>query len=150
MPRPTRHSLLLIIAIALGAGTGAWVATSRWFVGEAGSATCGQAHTRLRRIELVFGLSRKDQVDVSDAAWSLFLAREVTPRFPDGLTVLSASGQWRNKAGDIVREPSRLLLIWAQPSADLDDRIEAIRSAWKSAHGQESVLRADGASCVSF
>jgi hypothetical protein len=43
-----------------------------------------------------------------------------------------------------------MLLIWFEPDADSDARIEAIRSAYKKQFGQESVLRADAASCVSF
>lgn len=31
---------------------------------------------------------------VSDADWTAFLAEVVTPRFPEGLTVWRAEGQW--------------------------------------------------------
>jgi hypothetical protein len=41
--------------------------------------------------ELLFGRG-----NVSDRNWDRFLADEVTPRFPDGLTVFDAKGQWRN------------------------------------------------------
>lgn len=104
----------------------------------------------MQRVELVFGLSRKGRPDIGDAEWRLFLDREVTSRFPDGLTVLAGDGQWRNPAGVAIKEPARLLLIWAKPSADLGVRIEAVRNAWKQAHAQESVLRAVGTSCVAF
>ena len=104
----------------------------------------------MQRVELVFGMSRAGRVDVGEDEWTAFLAREVTPRFPDGLTVLAANGQWRGASGSVVREPARVLLIWIARSPDLETRIEAVRAAWKAAHAQESVLRADGASCVSF
>jgi hypothetical protein len=104
----------------------------------------------MRRVELVFGFSRKNRVDVSEADWAAFLAREVTPRFPEGLTVLAAHGQWQDRSGAIVREPARLVLIWARTAADLDQRIEHIRTAWKREHEQESVLRAESTDCVSF
>jgi hypothetical protein len=43
------------------------------------------------------------------------------------------------------------LFIWYAPQADGDTRIEAIRTAYKTRFGQDSVLRADGApACVSF
>ena len=112
--------------------------------------TCAPGDRALRRIEMVFGLSRKDRTDVSDTEWSDFLAREVTPRFRDGLTVLAANGQWLNGDGDIVREPARVVLIWAVPAADLDNRVEHIRIAWRRDQRQDSVLRAYATDCVSF
>ena len=48
------------------------------------------------------------------------------------------------------KEKSRIVEIWYRPSADSDTRIEAIRSAYKGRYGQESVMRVDGVSCVSF
>ena len=82
--------------------------------------------------------------------WRAFLDTEVTPRFPDGLTVLTGYGQWRSEAGRIAKEASRVLVIWYQPGADSEAKIEAIRSAYKARFGQESVMRVDGTSCVSF
>jgi Protein of unknown function (DUF3574) len=64
--------------------------------------------------------------------------------------VLTGYGQWRDAAGRLIKETSRLLLIWYAPEAG-DTRIEAIRTAYKTRFGQESALRADGApACVSF
>ncbi len=104
----------------------------------------------MQRVELVFGLARKGRAEVSEAEWGDFLRQEVTPRFPDGLTGLRGDGQWRTAGGEILREPARLLLVWAQLAGDLGPRVEAIRAAWKQRHGQESVLRADSRQCVSF
>ena len=48
----------------------------------------------------------------SEAKWRRFLANEVTPRFPDGLTAYEATGQWRDPATrKISRERSRVLRI---------------------------------------
>ncbi len=137
----------LVLGLAGGMGA-AWVGLAP---GRGKPAVaCAPGSASMQRIELVFGLSRKGRVDVSDGEWAQFLDREVTPRFPDGLTVLAGTGQWRNAAGVVIREPSRVLLVWAHAAPDLDARISAIREAWKSAHQQESVLRADGTSCVGF
>lgn len=138
-----------VFALALAGGIGAaWL---RFAPGPGGSAgACAAGSAPMQRIELVFGLSRKGRVDVSDGEWAQFLDQEVTPRFPDGLTVLAGSGQWRNATGVVIREPSRVLLVWANSAPDLDTRINAVREAWKSAHQQESVLRADGVGCVGF
>lgn len=148
MITPRSQAALLLVALALGVAGVAMSLSGRWR-GPAEPA-CPTGASAMLRLELAFGLSRKGRVDVSEAEWTAFLDREVTPRFPDGLTVLAGRGQWRNAAGVAVSEPARLLLIWVKPAADLETRIAAVRDAWKRAHDQESVLRADGTSCVSF
>jgi len=104
----------------------------------------------MMRIELAFGFGGAGGADVSEEGWRAFLDTEVTPRFPDGLTVLSSAGQWRGKSGAITKEASRLLLIWVTPDRDTDRRVEDLRAIWKRQHGQESVLRAESRNCVSF
>ncbi len=104
----------------------------------------------MQRLELIFGMGRKGAPEISDAEWRSFLDAEVTPRFPDGLTVLAGDGQWRNKDGQVAKESSRIVLVWLVPAVDTDTKIEAIRSAWKLRHAQESVMRIDGNGCVSF
>lgn len=142
-------SIAAALAFVLAAGAGAV-----WLAAGGGRSTfgfrCPASAATMQRLELVFGLSRKDRLDVSEAEWVEFLDLQVTPRFPDGLTVVAGRGQWRNAAGVVIREPARVLLIWVRPATDLDARITAVREAWKAAHQQESVLRADGLSCVSF
>ena len=54
------------------------------------------------------------------------------------------------KSGQITKENSRLLLIWYQPKPESEALIEAIRTAYKVRFQQESVMRVDGLSCVSF
>ena len=104
----------------------------------------------MARLELLFGADRAGGAPVGEAEWSLFLDSEVTPRFPDGLTVFDGAGQWRGSGGGILRERSRLLVIWYRPTGRSEADIEAIRDAYKRRFAQESVLRADGVSCVSF
>src|SRR5579872_2119619 len=47
--------------------------------------------------KLYFGLGLIDRPEqgVSEADWRGFLDREVTPRFPNGLSVLDVYGQWQ-------------------------------------------------------
>jgi len=111
---------------------------------------CRAEAAAMARVELLFGRARPGGGAVGDAEWADFLDREVTPRFPDGLTVLDGAGQWRGRDGTIVREPSHLLVIWYRPSARSEVDIEAIRAAYKKRFSQESVLRVDDVSCVAF
>ena len=85
-----------------------------------------------------------------EEAWRAFLAEEITPRFPQGLTVLDASGQWRNPSGTIVRERTKLAVILAEPGESGMRLTDEIAQAYKSVFGQESVLRVVGPACASF
>lgn len=111
---------------------------------------CAAGATAMARLELVFGLSRKNAPDIDEEAWAGFLAEIVTPRFPDGLTVIEGRGQWRGASGEIRGEKVKILLIWHVPDATSEARIEAIRAAYKARFAQESVLRAEGMSCLWF
>ena len=63
------------------------------------------------RTELYFGRNIPSGGTVSDADWQKFVDEVVTPRFPDGLTVLDADGQWRGKDGSIAREESKVIVL---------------------------------------
>jgi hypothetical protein len=108
------------------------------------------------RTELFFGLSKPDRTQVTELEFQQFIDREVTPRFPDGLTLLSGSGQFKNSSDKVVKEPANLLiLIYPQDRLDpgkfkQNQKVEQIRKAYKLAFQQESVLRSDELSCVSF
>jgi len=150
LPAMNEQLRLPILAVAF-AGLSAVAVVAYYAVApQAMIAACRAAATPYARLELLFGLGRKDGTEIGEADWRAFLDAEVTPRFPDGLTVLSGYGQWRNSAGTIANEKSVMLVIWHRPAADSDAKIEAIRSAYKTRFGQESVLRVDGVSCVSF
>lgn len=97
------------------------------------------------RTELYFGTQKPDGSEVSDAEFKNFLDAEITPRFPDGLTLLTGFGQFRNSSGVIVQEKSKLLIL-LYPANTLrasGTKIEEIRTAYKAAFQQQSVLRAD-------
>ena len=137
--------------------------TSRWIsaaalVGVVVSASAEAADTpacpdgteRFAEYRLFFGRSKGGVEVVPDAAWTRFLAEEITPRFADGLTVLDGAGQWRNAAGNIERERSKLVIVIAPPGPGAMRRTADIAEAYKLGFGQESVLRVIGAVCASF
>jgi len=137
---------LPVIAVAC-AGLGAGAMTAYRL---AAAPSCRAGAAPYARLELLFGLGRQRSGEISEGEWRAFLEMEVTPRFPAGLTVLAANGQWRSPSGLMIKEPSRMLVIWYRQEATSEAAIEAIRGAYKARFGQESVLRVDGASCVSF
>ena len=106
------------------------------------------------RTELFFGTAKPDGTAVSNAEWEAFLDSEITPRFPDGLTVLSGDGQWQGDNDVIVEERSKIvILLYPREAVDESNaEIEAIRTAYETRFQQESVLRADDDRpvCTSF
>ncbi|WOJ90479.1 DUF3574 domain-containing protein [Methylocapsa polymorpha] len=140
IPCAKRAIPLLLIAASMPA----WAETASQF-----SSDCPARSKPMARLELLFGASFKGG-KVGPRDFARFIEKEVTPRFPDGLSVFEGHGQWRAKSGGLIREPSRLLLIWHEPDSASDAKIEAIRTAYKRRFKQQSVMRVDGSSCVSF
>jgi hypothetical protein len=97
------------------------------------------------RTELYFGRDKNDGTEVSDEDWSKFLDEFVTPRFPDGLTVLDGNGQYRLVNGTIVKEKSKVLILLYPPKTRTVNsrKIDQIRNEYKKRFKQESVMRID-------
>jgi Protein of unknown function (DUF3574). len=110
-----------LLAVLLALSACASVAPSAGTAPSAASATLqGDAARPAQasgwvRSELYFGVGeesgpadRPQAEPISAARWRAFLDKEVTPRFPDGLTVFDAYGQWlfrgaRSRTGSTPR-----------------------------------------------
>lgn len=102
-------------------------------------------------VDLLFGRNIGGRLGVTESRWAAFLAREVTPRFPDGLTVFDASGQWRDSERKrIVREPSKIVRIITAAGDDAQTKIDAIVASYKQRFRQQSVGVVTRPACVSF
>jgi len=103
------------------------------------------------RTELYYGAGRLPADGKADTRWEDYLDNEVTPRFPDGLTLLEGSGQWRVKQGEKPRRNrTRILVIIHKATPENSRKIEEIRTVWKAISGHESVLRVTLPADVSF
>jgi uncharacterized protein DUF3574 len=101
--------------------------------------------------ELLFGRKIGDRVAVSERQWERFVAREITPKFPDGLTVIDTKGQYRDAARNaIVREPSKLVVIVLSGDEQDEARLAEIAEAYKRRFRQQSVGIIVRGACVSF
>ncbi len=130
-------------------------ATTADLQGDAARPSSGHGWVRS---ELYFGVGEEQgagdrpQADtISDAQWRAFLDKEVTPRFPDGLTVFDAYGQWLFR-GDASpnRLRTKVLVVLHEDSPQRRADIEAIRLAWKQQTKHQSVLWSRQAVDVSF
>lgn len=112
--------------------------------------SCAVGDTVLIRETLYFGRNRPGGGTVSDAEWRAFLAEVVTPRFPLGLTVQEATGQWKGGNGSVEQEQSEIVTLF-HPDDEAGKRsVRDIALEYKRRFQQEAVLRERTATCARF
>lgn len=134
----------MVAALMLGLTTaGGTTAASDTTAAATPAAGPGQSY---KRTELYFGGSRPDGTPITPADFELFLDKEVTPAFPDGLTWLEAHGQWMGGK----EESYVLIVLYPFTDRTANRELEEIREDYKDQFEQQSVLRADSVERVSF
>ena len=108
---------------------------------------CAADATRVRTT-LYFGMGKPNGT-VSELEWQEFLRDEVTPRFPQGLTVWEAQGQWQSKAG-IGHERTKVLLLVHPDSTVAGQAISTVIARYRKAFEQESVLWESAKVCAAL
>lgn len=142
-------SALLWIGLLCGCAAGTPVAPST-LQGDVAHPAQAQGWVETK---LYFGLGLADAAStgVSEQGWRAFLDAEVTPRFPDGLSVLDVYGQWQGKGQPAPERLRSKLLVIDYPDTPANRaKVEAIRAAWKQRSGDQSVLRVTQPAEVSF
>lgn len=105
---------------------------------------------------LYFGRSIAGQPEpdaVTEADWAAFVAAEITPRFPNGFTVLDGTGHWRgDEGGTTEREYSKVLEVLSPTPerAQAAEKLKAIASAYRTRFRQQSVLQSGHTVCTRF
>ncbi|MCY4617194.1 MAG: DUF3574 domain-containing protein [Chloroflexi bacterium] len=100
-----------------------------------------------------FGQEKSDGSVVNDAEWSEFLANVVTPRFPDGLTVFDAQGQWLDTDADrLYREGTKVLniLVPSEATADAKRTLDEIADVYVERFEQQAVFKTSVSACAGF
>lgn len=102
-------------------------------------------------VEMLFGRKIGDRVGVSEADFARFAAREITPRFPDGLTIIDARGQYRDtERVRLIREPSKLMLLTFRDDPQKRAALAEIAESYKTTFKQQSVLTTVRETCATF
>jgi hypothetical protein len=99
---------------------------------------------RFVRTELFFGTAAPAD-EITESEFLAFLDAEVTPRFPDGLTLFKGHGRFTGEDGVLVKEEPFMVIILhpVEQFRGNDRKIEEIRRLYKARFAQESVLRVD-------
>jgi hypothetical protein len=135
--------LLLVLNQQLPGGGAPLAVTSPASVG------CPSSGSGQMRTTIYFGLSHRAGT-VSESEWQAFLRKEVTGRFPEGLTVWGADGQWRRNDGSIGRERTKVLLLVHQETPAARANIATIVDNYRKSFHQESVLWETAPVCAAF
>ncbi|MDP1749971.1 MAG: DUF3574 domain-containing protein [Reyranella sp.] len=133
--------LLTVCALLLAAGTQAGAQSPP-------STTCTGSLKPAIELNLYFGRDIEAGGEVSEAQWAEFMAAEVTPRFPDGLSVLNVVGQSRNSKNQTLRERTKLLIVVVFDAPAHQARVDAIVQSYKKRFGQDGVFRTEKAVCA--
>lgn len=111
---------------------------------------CESGDTGLVRDVLYFGRNIPSGGKVSDADWAKFVDEVITSRFPDGLTIVDAQGQWKGENGEIAREQSKIVTLLHDGEEIHIKQILEIIQLYKERFQQEAVLRERMRSCAHF
>jgi hypothetical protein len=112
---------------------------------------CPAGQQPMRTAQLFFGRNIGDKPGVSDADFRKFTDDELTPRFPQGLTVLDGGGQWKGKDDKLIREASKIVvLVLPNHGGDVARKLGEVREAYKARFHQDSVMLVTQRACVAF
>ena len=127
------------------------VAASLWLSGcsTLWAPVCASGE-RVSIAEIVYFGTNKPEGVVSSEEWSTFLREVVTPKFPDGLSVWQASGQWQDGDGRLIRENTFVLSLVHEREPSPEENVRAIISEYKTRLQQEAVLRVKSHVCISL
>ncbi len=99
-------------------------------------------------VDLSFGRNIDGGGQVSDTDWASFVAREVTPRFPDGLSVIDVAGQYRGPSGEITHERSKMVVVVVFDPPSHVAKVRAIVEAYIRAFRQHAVFHSEHPVCA--
>lgn len=109
-------------------------------------SACPAGQSPLRTAQLFLGA--KPPAKVSNSDIRRFVDAEVTPRFPDGVTVVDGGGQWRGDENRLIREAAKVVLIVLPETGDPVGKVEEVRAAYRAKFGQDSVVVLLPPACV--
>ncbi len=112
------------------------------------AAVCAAPLKPALEVNLYFGRDIENGGEVNERQWAEFVGAEVTPRFPDGLSVLNVAGQSRNSMNQTLRERTKLLVVVVFDAPGHRDKIQAIVDAYNKRFGQHGVFRTEHMVCA--
>jgi len=90
--------------------------------------------------EIYFGRHFSGRGEISEQQFDKFLAKQVTPAFPAGMTVYDAYGQMQHHSGGIVKQKTKVVVLVHKNSRADDGAIKKIIAAYRNEFGNPQVM----------
>jgi transcription termination factor NusB len=90
--------------------------------------------------DLFFGRNIPTSGQVSEEQFQTFVDRSITPRFPAGLTIFDANGQFQDSTGTVIEEPSKVVRLLLEDTVENELALDGIIRDYIQQFNQESVL----------
>ena len=116
-----------------------------------GQYSCPEGMDTFIELNVYFGQEKGNGETVSEEEWQAFLANAVTPRFPDGLTVLDARGQWFDTDNErLYRESTKLLnvLVPVDLAPSSVSEVRDLSDIYKKQFDQQAVFHTTSPACA--
>ena len=150
MLKPTKRASLFRLSLVTALAAVALVLAACADI-DVSTSECADGGELWQEYRLFMGRGSGGAEVVSDADWDVFLADTITPRFPDGLSVIDVAGQGTNADGTIERERTKMLLVLVPPADETAlDRMNEIAAEYQQQFTQDAVLRVVAPACVAF
>ncbi|WP_051089700.1 DUF3574 domain-containing protein [Amorphus coralli] len=99
-----------------------------------------QSDSPMVQSTVYFGLESPDG-GVSEQQWATFVADEIAPRFPDGLTVLSAYGQGAStKPLPMLGETTKVLILVHPDTPEAAEKLGTLKALYKERFAETGVF----------
>jgi Protein of unknown function (DUF3574) len=105
-----------------------------------------QSSVALVQTDLYFGRNIGKTGHVTEHQFQQFIKRIVP--FSNGITIYDAKGQFLDQAGNLIREPSKVVTFAYENTLENQQKINDIMTAYQQQFQQESVLRVENQDVV--
>lgn len=104
-----------------------------------------------QRTDLYFGRDIPGGGAVSDQQWKAFSDSVISPYFPGGYTEWNADGRWKDtETKKTITEPTKVVTFFGKKTKQRSAAIDSIAQRYLHRFRQQSVLRTDAKSKVTF
>lgn len=109
---------------------------------------CPAGQASMRTAQLFLG--GKGQAAPSEPELRRFVVDEVTPRFPDGVTLTPGGGRWKGPEHQMMRDAAKVLVLVLPAKGDPAANVEAVRAAYRARFNQDSAVVMPPPVCVAL
>lgn len=106
---------------------------------------CGNESLERKRVmirtEVYFDREIPGQGEVSDIAFAKFVSEVVSRELPEGLTLFNAYGQYEERAGEILKQETKVLVVFHEDSVTESSSIDRIIAEYRKRFEGAKVMR---------